>query len=377
MKLPQIQSVKNIKGKHILVRVDFNVPVQFHQVVDDFRIKRTLFTIEYLKKQGAKIILLSHVGCDNKESLRTVANHFNRGLNIKVGFVPDIESPTTKTIVNNMSDGSIVLFQNLRRYSGEIANNAMFSQKLASFGDIYVNDAFSVSHRKHASIVGIPKYLPSYAGILFQEELKHLSMAQKPIHPFLFILGGAKIATKAPLLEKFLKIADKVFVGGVLANNLFLEKSIFIGKSRIDKQTKSFKNLVLHKKLILPRDVLIDNQKNGEARCLKNIGAQDVIVDVGPQTRKTFKDLVEKHKFILLNGPLGNYERGYDKGTKKLLSVLSKSKARVIVGGGDTIALVSKMRLEKNFFFVSTSGGAMLDYLVNGKLPGIDALLEA
>lgn len=375
--LPTIQSIKNIKGKHILVRVDFNVPTKFHQVVDDFRITRSLLTIEYLKKKGAKVILLSHIGYDGKESLRAVANHFNRKLNIKVGFVPDIENPATKTIVNNMSDGSVVLFQNLRRYPGETTNNATFAKKLASFGDIYVNDAFSVSHRKHASIVGIPKYLPSYAGILFQEEVKHLSMAQQPKHPFLFILGGAKIATKLPLLKKFLKIADKVFVGGVLANNLLRKKGISVGKSRVDTQVKNLNKLIQQKNLILPYDVLIANQKNGEVRSLKNISPREIIVDVGPRTRKSFQDLISKHKFILMNGPLGNYEDGYSKGTKKILSVLSKSKAKVIVGGGDTVTLVSAMKLEKGFLFVSTGGGAMLDYLIDGKLPGIDTLLES
>ena len=376
MKLPTIQSIKNIKGKHILVRVGFNVPIKFHQVVDDFRITRVLPTIEYLKKKGAKVILLSHIGRDGKESLRAIANHFNRKLNIKVGFIPDIENPAAKNIVSNMSDGSVVLFQNLRRYSGETENNSAFAKKLASFGDIYVNDAFSVSHRQHASIVGIPKYLPSYAGILLQEEIKHLSMARQPKHPFLFILGGAKIATKIPLLKKFLKVADRVFVGGVLANNLFRAKGLCVGKSRIDTQTNDLKSLILHKNLILPQDVLVTNQKNGDARLLEDINTQDIIIDVGPRTRKNFENLVAKHKFILLNGPLGNYENGYDKGTKKLLSVLSKSKAEVIVGGGDTVALVSKMRLEKDFLFVSTGGGAMLDYLVDGKLPGIDALLK-
>jgi len=376
MKLPTIQSIKNIKGKHILVRVGFNVPIKFHQVVDDFRITRVLPTIEYLKKRGAKVILLSHIGRDGKESLRAIANHFNRKLNIKVGFIPDIENPAAKNIVSNMSDGSVVLFQNLRRYSGETENNSAFAKKLASFGDIYVNDAFSVSHRQHASIVGIPKYLPSYAGILLQEEIKHLSMARQPKHPFLFILGGAKIATKIPLLKKFLKVADRVFVGGVLANNLFRAKGLCVGKSRIDTQTNDLKSLILHKNLILPQDVLVTNQKNGDARLLEDINTQDIIIDVGPRTRKNFENLVAKHKFILLNGPLGNYENGYDKGTKKLLSVLSKSKAEVIVGGGDTVALVSKMRLEKDFLFVSTGGGAMLDYLVDGKLPGIDALLK-
>ncbi len=377
MKLPDIRTIKDLKGKRVLVRAGFNVPIKSHQVVDDFRIRRSLLTIEYLKSKGAKVILISHIGRDFKESLRPVANHFNRELNVKVGFVPDIESKMAETMIENMSDGSVILLQNLRRYSGEVKNSAKFAKILASFGDIYVNDAFSVSHREHASIVGIPKYLPSYAGILFQEEVTYLSMARKPEHPFLFILGGAKISTKIPLLEKFIKIADTVFVGGALANDLFCERGVEVGKSLIDPSAGNMKKLSSCQKLILPEDVLVESSIRGAVRNLKDITKQDVIVDVGSKTRKNFEKLVSKHKFILMNGPLGNYEKGYDKGTKKLLKVLSNSKAKVIVGGGDTAVLVSRMKLEKSFAFVSTGGGAMLDFLVDGKLSGIDALLKS
>ena len=377
MKLPDIRTIKDLKGKRVLVRAGLNVPIKSHQVVDDFRIRRSLLTIEYLKSKGAKVILISHIGRDPKESLRPVANHFNRRLNVKIGFVPDIESKMAKTMIENMSDGSVILLQNLRQYSGEVKNSATFAKKLAKFGDIYVNDAFSVSHREHASIVGVPKYLPSYAGILFQEEVAHLSMARKPEHPFLFILGGAKISTKIPLLEKFAKIADTVFVGGALANDLFRERGIEVGESLVDMSAKGLKKLIRCQKLVFPEDVLVISGIRGAARSLERIGKQDVIVDVGPKTRKSFEKLVSKHKFILVNGPLGNYEKGYDKGTKKLLKVLSSSKAKIIIGGGDTAALVTRMKLEKAFMFVSTGGGAMLDYLVDGKLSGINALLES
>ena len=384
MKLPDIRTVKDLKGKRVLVRAGLNVPIKSHQVLDDFRIRRSLLTIEYLKSKGAKVILISHIGRDSKESLRPVANHFNRKLNVKVGFVPDIESKMAETMIGNMSDGSVILLQNLRQYSGEVKNSMAFAQKLAKFGDIYVNDAFSVSHRQHTSIVGIPKYLPSYAGILFQEEIMHLSMARKPEHPFLFILGGAKISTKIPLLLKFTKIADTVFVGGALANDLLREKGVEVGKSLVDPSAGNMKKLSSCQKLILPEDVLVVSGIRGAVRSLDKIGKKDIIVDVGSKTRKSFEKLVSKHKFVLMNGPLGNYEKGYDKGTKKLLKVLSDlpagrqgSKAKVIIGGGDTAALVSRMKLEKAFMFVSTGGGAMLDFLVDGKLCGIDALLKS
>ena len=379
MKLPDIRKIKDLKGKRVLVRAGFNVPIKSHKVLDDFRIRRSLLTIEYLKKKGAKVILISHIGRDPKESLRPVADHFNRKLNMKIGFIPDIEDRMAHDIVKNMPNGGVVLLQNLRRYPGETANSVAFAKKIAKFGDIYVNDAFSMSHRKHASVVGIPKYLPSYAGILFQEEVAHLSMVRKPEHPFLFILGGAKISTKVPLLEKFTKIADTVFVGGALANDLFKQRGIEVGKSLVDMSAKGLKKLSLCQNLILPEDVLVVSGMRGVVKSLDKIDKKDIIVDVGSKTRKSFEKLVSKHKFVLVNGPLGNYEKGYDKGTKKLLKVLSDqgSKTKVIVGGGDTAALVTHMKLEKAFMFVSTGGGAMLDYLVDGKLSGIDALLKS
>ena len=376
MKLPDIRKVKDLKGKRVLVRSGLNVPIKSHQVLDDFRIRRSLLTIEYLKSKGAKVIIISHIGRESKKSLRPVVNHFNRKLNVKVGFVPDIESKVVKTMIENMSDGSVILLENLRRDPGETENNAIFAKKLAEFGDLYVNDAFSVSHRAHASIVGIPKYLPSYAGILFQEEVKNLSVVRKVERPFLFILGGAKISTKIPLLEKFTKIADTVFVGGALANDLLQERGFEIGKSLVDSSVKNIEKISKCEKLILPQDVLISGGVHGMSKVLSKIGKKDVIVDVGPKTRKSFIELVSKHNFILVNGPMGNYEEGFEKGTKKLLKVLSDSKAKVVIGGGDTTVLISRMKIEKSFEFVSTGGGAMLDFLVDEKLPGITTLLE-
>lgn len=377
MKLPDIRKVKDLKGKRVLLRSGLNVPIKSHQVLDDFRIRRSLLTIEYLKSKGAKVIIISHIGREGKKSLRSVANHFNRKLNVKVGFVPDIESKLVETMIDNMSDGSVILLENLRRDSGETENSDSFAKKLAKFGDLYVNDAFSVSHRGHTSIVGIPKYLPSYAGVLFQEEVKNLSVVRKTERPFLFILGGAKISTKIPLLEKFIKIADTVFIGGALANDLFQSKGIEVGKSLVDNSVDIAKEFIKSEKLILPQDVLVAGGVHGVAKALSKIEKKDVIVDIGPKTRKSFIELVSKHKFILVNGPMGNYEEGFEKGTKKLLKVLSDSNAKVVIGGGDTTVLISHMKLENSLEFVSTGGGAMLDFLVDEKLPGITALLES
>lgn len=377
MELPDIRKCKDLKGKRVLVRVDFNVPIHNHQVVDDFRIRRAKETIEFLKKKKAKIILISHIGRSEKDTLRPVANYFNRTKNFKVGFVPDIEKVDVEKMTYNLKEGSVLLLQNLRRYPGETKNDTVFAKKLASFGDIYVNDAFAVAHRKHASLVGIPKYLPSYAGLLIQDEVKHLEMALKPQKPFLFMLGGAKIHTKMPLLKKFIGLANTVFVGGALANDLLKAKGVEVGKSLVsDKRTVGLKQLAEHKKMILPEDVLVQEGVGSKWKRLEMLTKQDVIVDIGHKARAGFDELVNRHKFVVLNGPMGFYEKGYDKGTKKLLKVLSDSKAKVIVGGGDTVTLLSKMHLMKKFFFVSTGGGAMLDFLVDGKLPALDVLVK-
>lgn len=360
-----------------MLRVDFNVPIKDGKVVDDYRIKRTLPTIEYLKKRGAKIVLLAHLGRDPKETLKPIADYFNRKKNFKVGFVPDCLAENAKEIIDNMQNGSVVLLENVRRYSEEVANDKAFAKKLASYGDMFVNDGFAVSHRKQASVHAITKYLPSYAGLLMQDEIKYLQSALHPKHPFLFILGGAKISTKMPLLKLFEEKADAVLIGGALANDLLKAKGVEVGKSLIDPDAENAKKIALHKKAILPLDVMVKSDKPaGEARELSEIGKDDVIVDVGPKTRASFEALVSKFKFVVINGPLGNYEQGYDKGTKKLLKILSDSSAKVIIGGGDTVAMVQKMHLEDSFSFVSTGGGAMLDYLIDGKLPGVDMLIK-
>ena len=202
-------------------------------------------------------------------------------------------------------------------------------------------------------------------------------MALDPKHPFLFMLGGAKIKTKMPLLKKFVEIADTVFVGGALANDLLKAKGVEVGESLVDTTVGGLKSLVAKENLLLPEDVLVQEGAGSKWRVLDNIEKKDVIVDVGHKTRAGFEDLVAKHKFIVLNGPMGFYEKGFDKGTKKLLKVLSDSKVQVIVGGGDTVTLLSKMHLMKKFFFVSTGGGAMLDFLADGKLPAIDELMKS
>jgi phosphoglycerate kinase len=331
-----IKEIKNLKGKTALVRVDFNVPIRGGKILDDFRIKCALPTIKFLQKKGAKIILISHLGAESGKTLKPVMKYLDK-LKLK----------------------NVVLMENLRQNPGEEKNSQEFAKRLARLGDIYVNDAFPVCHREHASIVSVPKYLPSYAGFQLESEVKNLKMAEHPAHPFLFILGGAKFETKIPLITKFLKTADAVFIGGALMNNFFKESGMDVGKSLVDKKNFGLKKLIRNEKLFLPIDVVVKD---------------NAFVDVGEKTTELLIGLINKSKFVLMNGPMGNYEKGFGKATEQILKALAKSKAKVIIGGGDTVALVSKLKLEKKFFFVSSGGGATLEFLSKGTLPGIKAL---
>jgi len=360
-----IKSLKNIKGKTALVRVDFNVPIKDGKVEDDFRIRKALPTINFLIKKGAQIILITHLGKDGTQSLEPVIKHFFK--------------------ISKLSKSKIEFFENVRKFPGEIDNNPHFERNLSRLGDFYVNEAFSVSHRAHTSIVGIPKHLPSYAGFQMEEEIKNLSKAIKnPKHPFLFILGGAKFSTKMPLIKKYLKLADYVFIGGALLDDFLKAEGFEVEKSLVD-DSKGIKDILKnnppsHKasdgrgKLILPTDIIVKSNGILINKKVDEVGKDEIIIDIGKESVKMLEPYIKKSKLILLNGPMGKYEDGGDIATKKILNLVSKSKAYTIIGGGDTVELVSEMKKEKDFSFVSTGGGATLDFLVDGTLPGIKAL---
>jgi phosphoglycerate kinase len=357
MRLPTIKKL-SCRGKRVLLRTGFDVPIKRGKVKEDFRIKKGLATIKFLQKKGAKIIILNHVG-RKKESQRSVANYLRRYFP-KVKFIPYLFGPAVKKSVSQMKNGDIIMLENLRINSAEEKNDKNFSKKLASLGDIYVNDAFSNSHRPHASIVGIPKYLPSYAGLLFEKEFKNLKSVFRPRHPFLLILGGVKFENKQAF-EKFIKISDKVFIGGALANNFFKAKGMDIGQSVFDKNV-SVKKYLNNKKIILPVDV---KRKNGK------------ILDIGPKSVKELASLIRNSKFIFWNGPLGKFEeKNLSSGTFSAAKSIAKSHAISIAGGGDTVTAITKLGLISKFSFVSTAGGAMLEFLAKGTLPGIEALTK-
>lgn len=369
MKLQSIKDVKGLRGKRVLVRVDFNVPVRDGKVIDDFKIKKLLPTIEFLKDKRAKIILISHIGREG-ESLEPVAQYLNKY--IENTFVRGSE---IKDVVEHMKEGEVIVLENLRKHSEEKKNNETFAKWLAELADVYVNEAFAVNHREHASIVSVPKYLPSYTGFQLEAEIEHLEkVLTNPDRPFLFILGGVKFETKIPLIEKFLQIADFVFIGGALANNFFKEQGFEVGQSVVDSKDFGLKGLLGNRKLILPVDVVV--KKNSEAVTKKpnEVAPDEMIVDIGLESLKVLRKHIHRSEFILWNGPLGYYDHGFGEATEELVKTLALSKAEAVIGGGDTVALVSKLNLENKFSFVSTGGGAMLEFLEKGTLPGIEAL---
>jgi len=367
-----IRQIKNIKGKITLVRVDFNVPIKNGKVKDDFRIKKALPTIKFLQKRGAKIILITHLG-KGGNTLAPISKKVNKF--VKVKFVPEVIGEKVIKAVAEMKKGDIILLENLRNDEGEKKSNKIFAMNLAKLADIYVNEAFPVSHREDASIVLLPKLLSSYAGLQLEEEVENLSHVFKsPKHPFLFILSGAKFSTKIPLLKKYLKLADYIFIGGALANFFLKAKGYEVGKSLVDNVNYNTAELLKSKKLILPEDVVVQSGKRLINKKINEVKKDEVILDIGDKSVKNLINLIKKSRLILCNGPLGKYEVGAVQATKKVLKAVVDSKAESIIGGGDTVALISELKMEKKFSFVSTGGGATLDFLVNGTLPGIKAL---
>ncbi len=373
MKIKDISEAKKLTGKRVLLRLDLNVPLSRGKVVDDFRIKAALPTINLLRDAGAKVIIISHIEGKGGESLKPVASYLEAH-KVPVTFISKFFTVGAEKSLTAMKDGSVVMFENLRINKGEKENDVDFAKKLAQMADIYVNEAFPVSHRAHASIVGVPKFLPSYAGPTFMREIKNLSMAFDPVKPFLFILGGAKFETKMPLIDKFLKPADMVYVAGALANNFFKELKFEIGKSVVSDGEFNLTPLLRSGKVFIPIDVVVAAGKNKSQKPAHEVSPKDAIWDIGHESLVELQALIKQAGFVLWNGPLGNYEEGYVEGTKKLAEIIAASNAKSIVGGGDTVAAIQSLGLMDKFTFVSTGGGAMLDFLVHETLPGIDAL---
>ena len=387
-----LKSIKNLKNKKVLVRVDFNVPVGDDGIVDekeDWRIKAVLPTIEYLIEKEAKIILMAHLGrpemnqesgIRNQEySLKPVAKRLEELLNCEIKFVNDCIGNKVKSSVEKMRAEEIILLENLRFYKEEEGNDEEFARKLASFADIYINNAFSVSHRAHTSVCAITKFLPSYAGLLLEKEVRILSDAiSNPKRPATIIIGGAKAETKLPVIKFIMDKFDNILIGGVVANIILKVKGIDTGKSLLgDIDPKEAKKINLtDKKLHIPIDAIVCNavKKQIELSAIGNIG-DDRILDIGPESRKLYSKIIQSSNMIIWNGPMGKFENDdFSFGTKEIAEAVARSKGYKIIGGGDTIAALDKFGYLEKVDYVCTGGGAMLEFLAGEKLPGIKAL---
>lgn len=378
----------NLKNKRVLLRVDFNVPVKNGRVVDDFRIKEAIPTIRHILKKGGSVIILAHLGRPAGKvvpefSLLAVAKKLQVILKKKVKFIP--ENPDSENIFDNLKilkSGEIVFLENLRFCEGEEKNSVRFSAHLAGLADVYVNEAFSDSHRSHASIVGIPKLLPSYAGLLFMKEYKALSKAlHQKKRPYVVIMGGAKVATKFPYLEKFFETADNIILGGIIANTFLKAKGLSVGKSVVneDISVKSSKIEITSPKIHLPVDVVVSEDISGKKsvyeRGAGGVLENEYILDIGPDTRFLFASIIKKAGMVIWNGPMGLTEvPKFAKGTEAVAKAVAKTKAWSLVGGGDVIAAIDKLGLRHKMNHISTAGGAMLAFLAGEKLPGVEIL---
>ncbi len=367
--LPIVDKLSDLKGKKVLLRIDANVPIDGDLIVDDFRLKQSHNTINFLKNSGAKVVLLSHHGGKkDTQTLLPVAKYFD------IKLLPLVFSDENRNAIDSMKDGEMVILENLRFNEGEKNNSTEFAKQLSSLGDIFVNDAFSESHRRYSSIVGLVNFLPSYLGFLFKREIENLSSAFDAQHPFVVILGGVKFQTKVKLVEKFLNLADKIFIGGALCNTFYKKMGYETGISVVDKETIDLSTFMNNPKVILPKDARVISETGIVIKDVNNILPQENIVDNGPEFIGSIKDAVANARLVLWNGPLGNFEKGFTESTYELAKIISNSSAKTIIGGGDTLASIKSLNLFDKFTFISTGGGAMLDFLANGTLPGIEAV---
>jgi len=379
----------NISGQSVLMRVDFNVSINEGKILDDFRIQRVLPTIQFLReKKAKKIILISHLGqptsFNQKQfSLQPVASYLEKLLEEKIYFVTTLIGKGLKEEIEKLPNNSIILLENIRFYKEEKENNKNFAKELAKIADCFVNEAFSVCHREEASLCAITEFLPSYSGILLEEELTNLDrITQKSEHPLVVILGGAKIKDKISVIERFKDQADYILLGGLMANTILKANGFCIGKSFYDKGAfaQAEKMSIGKAELIFPSDFMVlDKDNQIEIKELGNIAENDKIFDIGPITCDIFSKIILKARTVFFNGPMGKFEQeGFSNGTNKIIDAIIENKlAFSVIGGGETITCFRSFNPKfqgPDSIFLSTGGGAMLKYLIGESLPGLIAL---
>lgn len=382
----------NYNEKKVILRCDLNVPMKNNIIEDDTRIKQSLKTINYLIENNAKVIILSHLGKIKEESdleknnLYPVSIRLGELLNKEVIFIDETRGEKLERAVNNLKPQEVLLVQNTRYedlYNNkESSCDLELSKYWASLGDIFINDAYATLHRSHASNVGIAKYLPSAVGFLIEEELNKIdNFLNKEEHPFTVIMGGAKVKDKIKLIENLINRCDKLIIGGLMAYTFLYASEIKVGKTQIDEESINFckEMLIKHKdKIILPIDSLVStdiNSNNYENKFITDINSDELALDIGEETIKLYKEELKDTKKVLINGPLGYFEKEtYANGTKEVFNYIAENNILCLVGGGDSASAVNKLCDSQKFYHISTGGGATLKYLEGTELAGLVAI---
>ena len=388
-----IKDHENLNQKHVLLRLDLNVPLKNGIIADETRIDKIIPIIDFLIKRGSKIIIISHIGRPKGEvqkflTLKPICENLEKKLQQKIKLIFDDIYKLNKEILFGNSNCQIVFLENIRFYKGEEKNDTKFAKHLASLADLYVNDAFSCSHRAHASVSKITRFLPSFAGLQLETEINALKKVTTEIKkPITCIMGGSKISTKIGIIKNLIPQFDNIIVVGGIANNILKYKGSRIGKSLIEKNCEKIIDEIFDTsknyacEIIYPEDVLVGKNidDKSKVRQINNIRDDEMILDIGPKTVNKIKNIINNSETVLWNGPAGYFENpNFANGSYQIAkTIIKKNKDRSIysvVGGGDTIALINKINAIKDFNFVSTAGGAFLEYLEGRELPGIKAL---
>ncbi|MDW8136230.1 MAG: phosphoglycerate kinase [Thermodesulfobacterium sp.] len=385
-----MKSIKEIdlKGKKVFIRVDFNVPIERGQILDDTRILKTIPTLEYALKAGAKVILCSHLGRPKGKripelSLKPVYEYLKKVLKVSVKFLEELEGEKAEKELENLREGEILLLENIRFYEGETKNDPELVKKLAPFAEVFINEAFPVSHRAHASVVGLAEIIKEKGvGFQTQKELNYLSkVVDTPEKPLFAVIGGSKISTKIEVLKNLLTKVDKLIIGGAMANTFLLAKNFSVGSSLVERDYLKLALEILDLaedsgvKVYLPIDLVVKREEEIREVFLDEVKEEDQILDIGLETVKLFSSALEGAKTVVWNGPLGYFEeKPFDRGTCLIARKIATLSSITIAGGGDTLLAIKRAGVEHAFSFLSIAGGAFLEYLEGKELPGIAVL---
>ncbi len=385
----------DLENRSVLLRVDFNVPINDGTITDDTRIRAALPTINYILEKNVKLILMSHLGRPTKEkeaefSLRIVAEYLNSMVDNNVKFASDTIGPEAEKMVKELKNGEILVLENLRFNQEEISNDVEFAKKLASFGEVYVNDAFGVSHRAHASVEALPKVMKNkaYAGLLLEKELVYAKkILENPQRPFTAIIGGSKVSDKIGVIKSLLNIVDNLIIGGGMANTFIKAKGYEVGNSlcELDKVDLARELMALATEkgvnIYLPEDVVTAKKFSASAEPhyhdLEDIPFDEMILDIGPNTCEEFAEVLNSSSLVVWNGPVGVFEmEAFSVGTRTIAAYLAASDAEVVIGGGDSAAAITQFGYADDVDHISTGGGAFLELMEGKTLPGVAVLLK-